>query len=711
MGRFNYNMVFLKPFQNKLRLIGWVLPLLFLMACEQKKLPKTEYSKPFRQALDSVNTLFGTNRLELGLRYIDSTLNALNEPTIDDRFRTLSYHYIYSLKVKGDNKQCLAYGKSMLALAKQEAGTKLYAANYAEASFAIGDAFFNLEQYNDAYHHYYDGYLVAQSNLDDNALGDYSYRMGMIMYKMKNYKLAGGYFKKSFEMQGSTKDAFGYFYRRQELLDNIALSLKHNNQPDSAVFYFNKALKYINTVGPQFKDRIKMIDIARGVVYGNEAEVLILHGDYSGGAALLKKSIAINLKKDYDNSDAELAEIKLAQLYYDQHQNDALFKLLTDIRGQLDTIKNDVATADWNRLMSDYYQRKNKLQEALRFLQTYNALNDVNIQKLNLLRESDINKQLDVYKKEQQIEQLSVNNRYQEIYIAVITVFAIMTSMIIFLVFRNWNRSKKDILKVNMLNAQINEQNIVLEKAFNELKKNNQEKDRILRAVAHDLRNPLGGIAALTALMEEDECTDEQRDQIKLIKQTSLNVLEMINEILEAANISSAAMNLEMVDVNSLISDSVELLRFKAVEKGQDIVLVPLIENRALYVNREKIWRVISNLISNAIKFSPTGGCITVSGEVVEDDLVIAVKDNGIGIPENIKDQVFNMFTTSQRPGTAGEKSFGLGLSICKQIMDKFDGKIWFADNQNGGTTFFISLPLSTEEPESAQKLAVPVAR
>ncbi|MGZ3762040.1 MAG: tetratricopeptide repeat-containing sensor histidine kinase [Mucilaginibacter sp.] len=687
------------------------MPLLFFGACEQKKLPKTGYSQPFKQAIDSVNTLFGTNRLELGLRYIDSTLNALSEPTIDDRFRTLSYHYIYNLKVKGDNKKCLAIGENMLALAKQEAGTKFYASNYAEASFAIGDAFFNLEQYNDAYHHYYDGYLVAESNLDNNALGDYSYRMGMIMYKMKNYKLASDYFKTSFEMQGSTKDAFGDFYRRQELLDNIALSFKHNNQPDSAILYFNKALNYINTAGPQFKDRLKMIDIARGVVYGNEAEVLILRGDYKGGAELLKKSIAINLKKGYDNGDAELAEIKLAQLYYDQHQDEALFKLLTEINGQLDTIKNDIAAADWNRLMSDYYQRKNKLPEALRFLQTYNALNDVNIQKLNLLRESDINKQLDVYKKEQQISQLSVNNRYQKVYIAVITIFAIMASLIIFLVFRNWNRSKKDILKVNMLNAQINEQNIVLEKAFNELKNNNQEKDRILRAVAHDLRNPLGGIAALTALMEEDECSDEQRDQIKLIKQTSLNVLEMINEILEATNISSAAMNLEMVDVNSLISDSVELLRFKAAEKGQDIVLLPLTDNKELYVNREKIWRVISNLISNAIKFSPIGGSITVSAEVDKNDLVIAVKDNGIGIPEHIKDQVFNMFTTSQRPGTAGEKSFGLGLSICKQIMDKFDGKIWFEDNQNGGTTFFISLPLPAEKPGSAQKLPVPMAR
>src|SRR5476651_2257954 len=105
MGRLNYHLTFLKPFNSKLRLIGWILPFLFLIACEQKKLPKTGYSKPFKEALDTVNTLFGTNRHKQGLRYIDSTLNALSDPTIDDRFRNLSYHYIYSLKVEGDNKK------------------------------------------------------------------------------------------------------------------------------------------------------------------------------------------------------------------------------------------------------------------------------------------------------------------------------------------------------------------------------------------------------------------------------------------------------------------------------------------------------------------------------------------------------------------------------------------------------------------------------
>src|SRR6202000_2828166 len=86
--------------------------------------------------------------------------------------------------------------------------------------------------------------------------------------------------------------------------------------------------------------------------------------------------------------------------------------------------------------------------------------------------------------------------------------------------------------------------------------------------------------------------------------------------------------------------------------------------------SQEKIWRGLSNLISNAIKFSPNGSPIKGQIDKNDNEVKISVSDKGIGIPDDIKDQVFNIFTNAKRPGTAGEKSFGLGLSICQQIME-----------------------------------------
>src|SRR6202042_2421381 len=94
-------------------------------------------------------------------------------------------------------------------------------------------------------------------------------------------------------------------------------------------------------------------------------------------------------------------------------------------------------------------------------------------------------------------------------------------------------------------------------------------------------------------------------------------------------------------------------------------------------IDRERIERMINNLLGNAIKFSTVGQEIVIELEQKDKTVLITVKDNGIGIPPEMQNEVFNIFGSTRRKGTAGEKSFGLGLSICKQIAEAHDGKIW----------------------------------
>ena len=162
---------------------------------------------------------------------------------------------------------------------------------------------------------------------------------------------------------------------------------------------------------------------------------------------------------------------------------------------------------------------------------------------------------------------------------------------------------------------------------------------------------------------------------------------------MEATNNTPTDLKKQLVEVNSLLNNSIELLRFKASEKHQEIVLDALDTVEQLYINREMIWRVISNLISNAIKFSPVGETIKLKCVNETNHIQISVADHGIGIPDDMKDKVFNMFTDAKRAGTIGEKSFGLGLSICKQIIEKHHGKIWFESKSEKGTTFYVKLP------------------
>ena len=167
----------------------------------------------------------------------------------------------------------------------------------------------------------------------------------------------------------------------------------------------------------------------------------------------------------------------------------------------------------------------------------------------------------------------------------------------------------------------------------------------------------------------------------------------LINEIMEAAENDAGHFKKEPVEINGLVSNCVELLRFKAAEKEQFITMELMEMPLELTISKEKVWRVISNLISNAIKFSAEGKEIIVNVLNDQSSVEINVKDNGIGIPENLKNKVFNTYTDAKRAGTAGEKSFGLGLSISKEIIESHKGNIWFESIANRGTTFYVSLP------------------
>jgi len=173
------------------------------------------------------------------------------------------------------------------------------------------------------------------------------------------------------------------------------------------------------------------------------------------------------------------------------------------------------------------------------------------------------------------------------------------------------------------------------------------------------------------------------------------NALSLTTDLLEVATLSDEKLFKSPVDINALIRSAIELLRFKAAEKSQVIEVSVADEPFAININREKITRVINNLVNNAMKFSPSGSEILVSGAPAADGYNITVKDQGIGIPAEIQDKVFDIFTEAKRFGTSGEQPYGLGLSITRQIVDVHHGRIWFESEPGQGTTFHVFLPLA----------------
>jgi len=218
------------------------------------------------------------------------------------------------------------------------------------------------------------------------------------------------------------------------------------------------------------------------------------------------------------------------------------------------------------------------------------------------------------------------------------------------------------------LAIQVGKQNRQMQMTLNALEQSQQDNTRMMKIAAHDLRSPISGITSLAALMlEEPGRTEEDRVMLELIRTSGQNSLELVSELLQL-HTDAEEMKKEPVELSQLLQYCVELLRFQAENKGQQIKLTA--EPVTVNVNREKIWRVISNLIANAIKFSNHSGQISVKLEKSRGTVVITVADQGIGIPAEMQNKVFDMFTEARRPGTAGEQPFGMGLSIAKQIVE-----------------------------------------
>lgn len=227
---------------------------------------------------------------------------------------------------------------------------------------------------------------------------------------------------------------------------------------------------------------------------------------------------------------------------------------------------------------------------------------------------------------------------------------------------------------------------------------NNQKSD-ILGFVAHDLRNPLNNIETLSEMMLMEENVQETvKDEINMVLDSARQAKTIIYDLLEivAQSNKNTVLKMEDTDLIPLLSQICRTWQLK-FGNSREIRLITEEENLYVSVHPSKFLRVIDNLIGNAIKFSPASEPILVSASKNDMEIFVTVTDFGIGIPNQLVDKLFDQFSKAGRPGLRGEKSIGLGLHICKQIIEQHSGKIDVKSDGIKGSSFIISLPPSSK--------------
>lgn len=240
-----------------------------------------------------------------------------------------------------------------------------------------------------------------------------------------------------------------------------------------------------------------------------------------------------------------------------------------------------------------------------------------------------------------------------------------------------------------------------------QLRKANEAKNKFLGMCAHDLRNPLASIRGLAEFLREPSIgplNPEQADIVESIQGASQSMLGLVNELLDIATIEAGELRLALAPgcLRDLTEKSIRLSAIEAARKGTRIELDPASSPALLALDATRIRQVIDNLLSNAVKYSPPDSLVRVRIDASTRETpfsptgcaILSVHDQGPGIPDTERDRLFQDFGRLSAKPTGGEKSTGLGLAICRKIVEAHRGRIEAVNQPGGGCVFSFSLPI-----------------
>jgi two-component system, sensor histidine kinase and response regulator len=232
-----------------------------------------------------------------------------------------------------------------------------------------------------------------------------------------------------------------------------------------------------------------------------------------------------------------------------------------------------------------------------------------------------------------------------------------------------------------------------------ELEHIHQLKDDVLRMVSHDLKNPLSAILNAEKLLamtlrEPLRTNATARESLDIIERNVGKMLSLIRDLIDMARIEgNIDMHTEPVQINTYLQKHLNEFRLEAKGKNIELRLTALPEDVQVWLSPQRFGQVLSNLLSNAIKYTPDGGIVELAAGVEGTEFILAVRDNGFGIPDDALPHLFEKFYRVPTAEHLEQSGTGLGLSIVKSIVEQHNGKIYVETEYGKGTTFTIVIP------------------
>lgn len=611
-----------------------------------------------------------------------------------------AYNQLSDIYVNINSKISIDYAEKGLALATQIGYDKGLAGSYG----CLGYCYLMLD--NEKAVSYTTRALEIRTRINDKlGIATSLNVLGVLYYYMGNYQVSMEYHMKALKL----KEEIGNFDKISASYNNIAIVHIALGNYENALDYLQKALE----------QNLKHGRKRNATIVDNIGDVYSKMGNYTKALEYFQKSLDMSKEAGYKKTEAN-SYCNFARVYFkmqDYENSFKYFKLALDIYYEINETngiansENGLATAylttarykdafdhaiiafekarEINALetiansantIRECYSKQGDYKNAYKFLDIYQKANDSlnNVEKTKRIARIEFDYKMEKIKKEQEA---AISRQNLFITGLVITLFLLI--VIVLLIIWQYRQKRKN-------NSQLSELNTKLKEVIS-------SKDKFFSIIAHDLKSPFQGLMGFSEILvnEWNDIADKQKkDIIGAISKLSTDTYKLLENLLQWSNLQTGKIEMSPADFNLSAELYSTIAILTQTAKNKSISIQNQI-NSDLFITADKnmIQAVIRNLVSNAIKFTRPSGNILISSQETESTIDISVKDDGIGMSKNIMNTIFKLESNISTKGTANEEGSGLGLMICKEMIELHNGRIRVESEEGKGSIFTISLP------------------
>ncbi|MEO7992217.1 MAG: tetratricopeptide repeat-containing sensor histidine kinase [Chryseolinea sp.] len=544
----------------------------------------------------------------------------------------------------------------------------------------IGNDYYDLGEYDDAYFYFTQSYRIS-------SLINHKFRMLVALHNVgRVFKELGQYdraldhlnLSKKMSVEENDKEGIAFAY------DEIGDVMLRRNEIDSALITLSTALDYTRKLN---------VYVLEPRVLSKMAMAYLAKGNYEKALAYYDSAQVLHTKTDNKFGFAELELGRGTVFSKEKKYEQALVKIERSLEIAKELNARILEIQCYSHL-SSLWEMKGDYKKSLQYFKLYKQLEDslFSQEMQGKLFRDQI--QFETEARDSKIAALSEAQSKQrgelkrkDFVRNILVVVMALSAILLISVYRSGQRRRQ----INKLLLSHQDE---METRSEELERLNQVKDKFFSIISHDLRSPINALAGLLDLLDKGAISNEELpNHVKEIKARFNHTRTLLNNLLDWTLLQMDKLNLQpaKIDVRGIVEENIQLL---SSVHGKHIALANEVPVQTIaFADSNTVNLVIRNLITNALKFTNDGGVVTIKGKMKNDEILITVHDNGVGMKPEVLNMLFDKTAPYTTRGTANEKGTGLGLILCKEFVEKNGGKIWVESEENVGSTFYFTLP------------------